>query len=150
VVNSFGFPVERGQPFSFVIRHRSQEPATAVLRAVELGNSDVGLELVGIGVGTVELFEPFVAQYPPAALLPIDGTVVTVDPTTDPPADLTVVLGLRADATTGELNVREIWLTYEVEGELFRARLPWLLRVCIEPFRGPCTAQPASEYHFPD
>jgi hypothetical protein len=150
VVNSFGFPVEGGQPFSFVIRYRSQQPATAVLRSVELGSADAGLELIGAGIGNGELFKPFVPRYPPAPLQPLEGAVVTLDPTAQPAEDLIIVLGLRADATSGKLDAREIWLNYEVDGQHFRARVPWLLRVCIEPHPGACKSQPASEYQFGD
>ena len=149
VVNSYGFPVQPGQTFSFVVWHRSEKAATATLRAVELVDADPRLEVVGSGISSAELQAPFVGQFPPGPLMPIDGIRVTTDPD-DPSTDITIVLGLRANAEAGRLAARGLWLTYEVDGRLFRARLPWLLQVCIEPVETSCDAQDPSEYESPN
>lgn len=148
VVNSFSFAVDPGETFSLVVWHRSEEPATATLRAVELIDADPRLQVMGSGISPVGLDAPRIAQFPPGPLMPVEGTVVTVDPT-DPRTDLTIVFGLRADATGEQLDTRGVWLTYEVDGQRYRALVPWLVSVCVKP-ADQCSAQDPAEYELPD
>jgi hypothetical protein len=148
VVNSFSFVVQAGNTFSLVVWHRSQEPVTATLRAVELIDADPRLQVVGSGISRVGLDAPRIAQFPPGPLIPVEGTVVTVDPT-DPSTDLTIVIGLRAEAQGEQLHARGVWLTYEVDGQPYRARVPWLVTVCVDPVES-CSAQNPGDYEFPN
>lgn len=146
-VNSFGFPVERGQLFSFVFWHRSEVAVTATLRGVSLLDPDPGLELVDSGITLEELQDPFYSSFPPAALTSLAGAMVTIVPG-DPSSDVTFVLGLRATGNLEALAARGVWLDYEVGGQRYRAALPWLLRVCIEPVARPCQSQEPSQFSF--
>ena len=144
VVNSFSFEVGPGETFSLVVWHRSVEAATATIREVELADADPRLEVVGSGISPVGLDAPRIAGFPPGPLLPVDGTVVTVDPA-DPSTDLNIVFGLRSDATGQQLDVRGVWMTYEVNGQRYRTRVPWLVSVCITPVES-CSAQDPAAY----
>ena len=146
-VNSFGLPVERGRVFSFVFWHRSEVAVTATLRGVSLHDPDAGLELVDSGIARDELQDPFYSSFPPAALTPLAGAMVTVVPG-DRASDVTFVLGLRATGNLDALAARGVWLDYEVSGRRYRVALPWLLRVCIEPVIGPCESQEPSQFSF--
>lgn len=146
-VNSFGFPVERGEVFSFVFWHRSEVPVTATLRRLGLIDADAGLELVGSGIARRELQNPFYSSFPPATMTPLEGATVTIVPG-DPANDVTFVLGLRATGNSDTLAARGVWLDYEVDGRRFRAALPWLLRVCMEPVSEPCDSQDPSQFSF--
>ena len=146
-VNSFGFPVERGQVFSFVFWHRSEAPVTATLGGVSLLDPDPGLEIVDSGIARGDLHDPFYATFPPAAVSPLEGASVTIVPG-DPASDVTFVLGLRATGNSDSLAARGVWLDYEVSGRRYRAALPWLLRVCIEPVSGPCQSQDPGLFSF--
>ena len=65
-VNSFSFEVDPGETISLVVWHRSVEPATVTLRAVELADADPRLQVVGSGISPVQLDAPRSARFRPA------------------------------------------------------------------------------------
>jgi hypothetical protein len=91
-----------------------------------------------------DAFEPF----PRLELLPVAGAaIMTVHG--DRTTEVDFVLGIRLTSDAPSLSARGVWLDYEVNGQQYRAMLPWLLSVCPEPVSTTCQTQPAREFSFP-
>lgn len=148
-VNAFGLPVTADRPFSMVVFHRSERPATATLRGVSLVDPDPGLTVVGTGLAVEELLDPYYPDFPPrASLVPVGGHTVRVQPDSGG-SELTFVIGLELASAVEEAAAHGVWLDYDVDGRSYRALVPWLVRFCRLPVAQPCQAPTITDFTLP-